>query len=95
MPWVIVSQDHPDRRHLRQDAALMQAQVDYEQKIRDKILAAGSTRSDDGETPTGGLLILDVETREQAEALFNADPFTREGLRTTVVMTNWLTGTNS
>jgi len=89
MPWVIISEDHPDRRHLRQDDALMQEHIDYEAAIKDRILAAGSTRSDDGETPTGGLLILDVETREEAEALFNADPFTRAGLRANVIMTRW------
>ena len=89
MPWVILSKDHPYKRRLRQDQALMQAHIDYEASIKDRILAAGSTRSDDGETPTGGLLILDVETREEAEALFNADPFTRAGLRTNVTMTRW------
>ena len=89
MPWVILSEDHPDKRHLRQDEALMAKHVDYEHSIRDKILAAGSTRSDDGETPTGGLLILDVETRAEAESLFDADPFTQAGLRENVVMTRW------
>ncbi len=89
MPWVMLSEDHPDKRHLRQDAALMQAHIDYETAIKDRILAAGSTRADDGETPTGGLLILDVETREEAEALFGADPFTKAGLRTNVKMTYW------
>lgn len=84
-----MSEDHPDRRHLRQDEALMQAHIDYETEIKDKILAAGSTRSDDGETPTGGLMILDVETREEAQALFEADPFSKAGLRTNVVMTRW------
>lgn len=89
MPWIILSEDHPERRHLRDDEALMQAHIAHERALEDKILAAGSTRSDDGETPTGGLLILDVETRAEAEACFNADPFTQAGLRRNVVIKRW------
>ena len=51
--------------------------------------SAGSTRTDDGQKPIGGLLILDVESRSEAEAIFNADPFTQAGLRTNVVMRYW------
>ena len=89
MPWIILSEDHPDMRHLRQDQSLMDAHVAYEQETSGLILAAGSTRTDDGETPTGGLLILDVETRAEAEDLFNDDPFTKAGMRTNVIMTRW------
>ncbi len=89
VPWIILSEDHPEKRHLRDDEALMQAHMKHQRSIQDRILAAGSTRADDGETPTGGLLILDVESRAEAEAFFNADPFTKAGLRANVTITFW------
>jgi len=54
-----------------------------------KILAAGSLRSDDGVTPDGSLLILDVETRDQAMAIVNADPATKAGLRGRITARRW------
>jgi uncharacterized protein YciI len=89
MAWLIVSDDDPARDELRRDEKLMAAHVAWEGSMRDRVLAAGSLRSDDGETPTGSLLILDVETREEAEVLFRADPFTQAGLRTNVQMRRW------
>jgi uncharacterized protein YciI len=89
MAWMIVSEDGPEGAALRADRALMDAHWAYEQSIRSRILCAGSLRSDDGATPIGGLLILDVETRAEAMALFNADPATRAGLRAKVVVKRW------
>lgn len=89
MAWMIVSEDSPRGAELRRDRVLMDAHWAYEQSIKDSILCAGSLRSDDGVTPIGSLLVLDVETREEAMALFNADPATKSGLRSNVVVRRW------
>lgn len=89
MAWMIVSEDSAQGPQIRKDRAVMDAHWAYEQSIRDRVLCAGSLRTDDGVTPTGSLLVLDVETRAEAEALFNADPATRAGLRGTVVIKRW------
>ena len=89
MPWMIVSDDAPDGAALRRDKALMDAHWAYELSIRDRILCAGSLRTDDGITPTGSLLVLDVATREEALALLDADPATKAGLRRNVVVRRW------
>ena len=89
MPWMITCDDSADGRRLRADKALMDAHWAYEQSIKDKILCAGSLRTDDGVTPIGSLLVLDVESREEAMALFNGDPATKSGLRTNVVVKRW------
>lgn len=89
MAWMIVSEESIDGPVLRQDRALMDTHWAYEQSIKDKILCAGSLRTDDGVTPIGGLLVLDVATREAAMALFNADPATKAGLRGNVVVRRW------
>lgn len=89
MPWMIVSEDAPNSAAIRADRVVMDAHWAYELSIKHKILCAGSLRSDDGVTPIGSLLILDVETREEALAIINADPATRAGLRTNMVVKRW------
>jgi uncharacterized protein YciI len=89
MPWLIIAHDSPQARAARADKALMAAHWEYEQSIRDRILCAGSLRTDDGATPVGSLLILDVETREEALALVEADPGTKAGLKHGMTILRW------
>jgi uncharacterized protein len=89
MPWMIVSEDVPGGVAIRADRAVMDAHWAYELSIKHKILCAGSLRSDDGVTPIGSLLILDVETREEAVAIVNADPATKAGLRDKMIVKRW------
>jgi hypothetical protein len=67
----------------------MAAHWAYELSIKDRILAAGSLRSDDGVTPIGSLLIVDAETRAEAEAIIAGDPATKAGLRGKITITRW------
>ncbi len=89
MPWMIVSDDAPGAAAIRADRAVMDAHWAYEQTIKHKILCAGSLRSDDGKTPDGSLLVLDVATREDALAIIQADPATKAGLRGKIVVRRW------
>ena len=89
MPWMIVSNDSADGSKIRADAAVMAAHWQYELSIKDRVIAAGSLRTDDGVTPTGSLLIVDVETREEAQALIEADPATKAGLRGEISIRYW------
>lgn len=89
MPWMITAEDSAEGLRLRADKALMDAHWAYELSIKSKILCAGSLRTDDGKTPIGSLLVLDVATREEARALFDADPATNAGLRENVVSKRW------
>ena len=89
MPWMIVSEDAPGGAVIRADRAVMDAHWAYELSIKDKILCAGSLRTDDGATPIGSLLVLDVPTREEAMAVINADPATKAGLRGKITVTRW------
>ena len=89
MPWMIVSEDSSEAATLRADRSLMAAHWAYELSIRDRILAAGSLRGDDGKTPNGSLLILDVATKAEALALVQADPATKAGLRGKITARFW------
>ena len=81
MAWIVVSNDNENGPAIRADAAVMDAHWAYELANKDVILAAGSLRDDDGVTKTGSLLLLDVETREEAHAFFDNDPATKAGMR--------------
>jgi uncharacterized protein len=89
MAWMIVSDDAPGGAAIRADRAVMDAHWAYELSIKEKILCAGSLRSDDGVTPIGSLLVLDVETREEALAIISADPATKAGLRGAITVKRW------
>jgi uncharacterized protein YciI len=89
MPWLVVCNDSADSESIRADKEVMDAHWQYELSVRDRMLAAGSLRTDDGVTPTGSLLILDVETREEAQAIVDADPATKAGLRGEVTIRYW------
>jgi len=89
MPWLVVSNDSENSAAIRADETIMDAHWQYELSIKDMIIAAGSLRTDDGKTPTGSLLILDVDSREEAQALIDADPATRAGLRGEISIRYW------
>lgn len=89
MAWLIVTEDSAEGPAIRADRAVMDAHWAYEQSIAGKVLAAGSLRDDEGKTPRGSLLILDVATRAEALAILEADPATKAGLRGKVTITRW------
>ncbi len=89
MAWMIVSEDSDKGAELRADRSVMDAHWAYELSIKDRILAAGSLRTDDGVTPRGSLLIVDVTKRAEARALIDADPATKAGLRGRITIQYW------
>ena len=81
MAWLIVSNDSEKGPAIRADQRVMEAHWQYELRHRALILASGSLREDDGVTKTGSMVLLDVATRQEAEAFFAEDPASRAGLR--------------
>jgi hypothetical protein len=89
MAWLIIAEDRPGMAHLREDRDLMARMWEWELSIRDRVLAAGSLRDDDGSRPHGSLMVLDVATRAEAEAIWATDPATLAGLRQPPVVRFW------
>ncbi len=89
MAWLVIADDSVEGPVIRADAEAMAQMWDYELANRDMIAAAGSLREDDRTTKTGSLFILNLETREEAEAFLAADPATQAGLRGKVML-RWL-----
>ncbi|HEY6334706.1 MAG TPA: YciI family protein [Alphaproteobacteria bacterium] len=82
MLYAILFVDDPAKRSVRE--AQMKSHLEFLARHNDVILAAGSLREDASGNPTGGLWIVDVPDRAVAEALYLADPFRTEGLRSSV-----------
>ena len=60
----------------------------YLDQIKDQLLACGA-KLNDGSDAGGGLYVVNVDTRAEAEALIQADPFYKVGLFERVEIRRW------
>jgi uncharacterized protein len=77
-----------DDAHAEARQRLMPAHLDFLQKHRDRIRAAGPLRETDG-IPAGGLWLVEADTPEAVAALYREDPFWPTGLRKSVRLLAW------
>ncbi len=87
MPFAIITRDKPGHAHIRE--AHQSAHKAYLDKHRDTLLAAGAMLDDKASSAHGGVLLVDVESREEAEAFVHKDPFSEAGLFSEVFITRW------
>ncbi len=78
MLFAIYCRDKADHLHLRQ--ATRADHLPYLERFADKMVFAGPLLADDGETPIGSLLVLDLEDRAAAESFAAGDPYAKAGL---------------
>lgn len=90
MPFLIDATDKPNSADLR--AKARPEHLEFLKASLPKLLAAGAKLSDDGASAHGSAYIVDVETRAEAEAFINADPFTKAGLFGDIRITRWRKG---
>ena len=64
----------------------MQPHLDYLRSQKDILVISGGTISDDGTQFVGSLLIVNVQTRAEAQAFVDGDPFTQAGMFTSVTI---------
>ena len=86
MPYMIETFDKPDSLDVRK--ANRAEHLVYLDRIKDKLLACGAKLNDDG-SDAGGLYVVDVDTRAEAEALIQADPFYKAGLFARIEIKRW------
>lgn len=55
------------------------AHLEYLEANIEKVAFAGPTLTDDGQTPTGSIIIIDVADRAEAEAFAASDPYAKAG----------------
>ncbi|MGF1627746.1 MAG: YciI family protein [Alphaproteobacteria bacterium] len=78
MLWSIHCVDRPDSTDLRM--SLRPDHLSYLKEQNALIVLAGATLTDDGDTMTGSVFVIDAADRAAAEAFSAADPFTKGGL---------------
>ncbi len=87
MKFLIQCFDKPDSLDLR--LANRPAHLAYIDGLADRILAAGPMLGDDDATPVGSLLIMEWDSRADAEAFAADDPYNKAGLFARVEIRAW------
>lgn len=87
MPFIIETWDKPGKQQLRQQTR--DEHLQFLDAHAAKLLSCGAKLNDDGSDVGGGIYIVDVDTREEAERLIAADPFFLAELFREVRITRW------
>ena len=87
MLFVISCIDKPDHLHVRLDNR--PAHVEYLKSQGDKLISAGPTLADDGETMNGSVIIMELASKSEAEAFCTADPYNKAGLFESTSIRAW------
>lgn len=87
MPYMIETFDKKELGAVRSEQR--QAHLAYLEANATLLLACGAKLSDDGATANGGLYLVDVESRAEAERFIEADPFHQAGLFQRVKIQRW------
>lgn len=87
MPYMIETFDKPGTLDLR--AATRDAHLAFLAEHAPLLLACGAKLDDKGNTAGGGLYVVALDSRAEAEAFIAADPFFKAGLFERVVIQRW------
>lgn len=90
MAWLVTFADEPTRVGLRKTH--LDKHIAYVRSVAGSLLAAGALRDTADGQQTGGMWLIDKPTRAEAMAIFEADPFFKEGLRADVAVRHWTKG---
>ena len=82
MPYVITFMDDPGTDRDKK-SRVRPTHIEYVMRNADRISVSGGFFPDDDDFPNGGLIILDVESRKDAVAYIENDPFFLNGIFTT------------
>jgi uncharacterized protein YciI len=77
--WVAIFDDLPGMMQVRHEREGLH--FAYLERHRDRILIGGGLRESLGGAFTGGLWVLETESREEAVRLIEEDPYYQSGLR--------------
>jgi uncharacterized protein len=90
MLWAIFCVDKPDTAAIRD--SVLQPHRDYLQSRKSILVLAGATQNDDGTVATGSLFVVNVNSRAEAKAFSDGDPFTQKGVFASITITRMRKG---
>jgi uncharacterized protein YciI len=82
-----IYEDQPER--LPERAQHMAEHLAFLANHADRVVAAGALRAQPDGAPTGGIWILNAQSKADAEAFYQLDPFWKAGLRKSVRVSHW------
>ena len=80
MLWAISRVAAPNFAAMREKG--LQAHLDYLHSQKKILVVSGATLTDDGKEVTGSLLVVNVNSRAEATAFVDNDPFQKAGMFT-------------
>jgi uncharacterized protein YciI len=87
MLYAVLFTDDP--AHAEARVRLMPAHLDFIERHRDRIRAAGPLREAVDGAPAGGLWLVEAESADAVDELARRDPFWPTGLRKAVRVLQW------
>ena len=78
MLWAILRVSNPNNAEAR--TKYLQPHLDYLKSQKRILVLSGATLSDDGADFTGSLLVVNVNSRAEAQAFVDGDPFMQAGV---------------
>ncbi|WP_119679305.1 YciI family protein [Indioceanicola profundi] len=87
MAFIIECLDKPGSLDIR--LSTRPAHLAYIEARIDKVVVAGPIFAEDGSTPIGSLLIMNFDSKADAEAFAAEDPYAKAGLFASVTIRPW------
>lgn len=90
MLWAVSCIDQPNTAAIREK--VLQPHRDYLQSQKGILVLAGATQTDDGKEAIGSLFVVNVNSRAEAKAFSDGDPFTQNGVFKSITITRMRKG---
>ena len=90
MLWIITCTDKPNTAAIRERE--LQVHREYLGNQKRILVLAGATQSDDGKESIGSHFVINVNSRAEAKAFSDGDPFTKAGVFASVTITRMRKG---
>lgn len=87
MLYMIHGIDKTDADGVR--AANNKAHRQYVAKFKNSLVCAGPTLSEDGETKTGTIIMIDMQDRDTVDSFVKNDPYVKAGLFESLTVQPW------
>jgi len=90
MLWAVSCIDQPNTAAIREK--VLQPHRDYLKSQKGILVLAGATQTDDGNEAIGSLFVVNVNSRAEAKAFSDGDPFTQNGVFKSITITRMRKG---
>ena len=92
MLYAMIARDKPGTGEQR--TATRPVHLDHLHSLGDTLVLAGAVLDENG-TPDGSLMVVEAESIEAARAMFEADPFVKEGIFASYEIKPWRVAINN